>query len=227
MDENDPAYIHAQFKAFQVKPTIEEYVRLRKTYPGFSQGIETTGGLEFVFAQQKQLRAAGLDPEVVAAALDDDERAQGQLSFQLLEKLLERKGLEKSGHSHVVSRKKGISDSLVNYLIGNMLDALDAAGGFVVSDLIVLIKYQLGVIESEFEIKLRAHERRKAAVWIAAQMVANGEVPSYRSVARELGVEPSTVMRWFAGKDMIKEAKAIAALIKNLKILRKKRTIAR
>ncbi|MEY4967280.1 MAG: hypothetical protein RL274_2863, partial [Pseudomonadota bacterium] len=109
-----------------------------------------------------------------------------------------------------------------------MLDAADLCdGGFVGSDLIALIKHQLGITESEYEIKLRAHERRNTARFIAAQMVSNGEEPSFRSIARQMGVEPSTVMRWFPGKELIKEANDMASLIQNLKVLRKKGRVAR
>jgi len=228
MDKKQQSIDFEKFaEAYRKKPTIEEYVRLRKAAPGASFGISTTGGLEFVFAQEDQLRSAGVDADTVVAALDGGDREQSRLALCLLEKLIERNALKNSGASHIVSRKKGISDALVNYLVALMLDASDWNDDrHVCPDLMVLIKHQLLGSESEHEVKLRVHEQRSNAVWIAAQLVASGEVPSYRKIARVLGVEPSTVQRWFVGKDLAAEVKEVMALIKDLGMPDPKKRVA-
>lgn len=78
-----------------------------------------------------------------------------------------------------------------------------------------MIKYQLGPISSDYELQLKKQEQRKEAVWIAAEIAADGGTPSYRKVGSIMGVEASTVMRWFSDENMIAEEIALSQSIKN------------
>jgi hypothetical protein len=64
MDETPgPINLEELLKAWKLKPTIEEWVRLRKTFPGLTGDVATTGGIEFIFSQEEQLTALGtLEP---------------------------------------------------------------------------------------------------------------------------------------------------------------------
>jgi hypothetical protein len=112
-------------KEYRASPTIENYVRLRRQYPHIPLEIGTTGGIEFLFAMEEELRSHGIDLSVVEVAMDADGAAQAELSLVLLELIIERQKRQKNGETHIVSRNKVISDTLVNYLIAACLDALD------------------------------------------------------------------------------------------------------
>src|SRR5580692_9444435 len=93
-------------KEYKKSPTIENYVRLRREYPEGEVEVSTTGGVGFLSAQEKDLRSQGLDPDVVIRLFDADLGAQAEISLLLLQKIIERDNLHKSGETHIVSRKK-------------------------------------------------------------------------------------------------------------------------
>jgi hypothetical protein len=202
-------------KEYKKSPTIENYVRLRREYPEGEVEVSTTGGVEFLSAQEKDLRSQGLDPDVVIRLFDADLGAQAEISLLLLQKIIERDNLHKSGETHIVSRKKVVSDTLSNYLIGCALDGMSWTDNLEVTrELIVLIKQQLGTLTSQYEIDQERLNRRSQATWIAAQLLNQGKPPTYRNIGRVLGVQASTVMRWFPDGDFIAEAEKLASFIK-------------
>jgi hypothetical protein len=209
-------------------PTIENYVRLRRKYPGMHLDVATDPGIEFVFEQGKELEAAyGIRTKAVLGALDGDPKAHGDLALRLLELLLERREMKRKGETHLVRRNRGISDTLVNDLIGLSLDSLAWNGNTAISpDLIVLIKHQLGARFSEYEAKEEKQRKKFDAVRFAVQLALEGKVPSYRKIARIMGVEATTVMRWFEGEDMIAEAKSLSVDLKNMRVAAKRTGVA-
>lgn len=203
-------------KQYKASPTIENYVRLRRQYPEGEIEIATTGGIEFLFSQEKQLISYGISPRTVARVLDADLDAQADLSLKLLEQVIERKEKEKSGETHIVSRKHAISDTFVNYLITEALDALSWNDELEISrELIVLIKHQLGSISSQYEAEVERRTKTSQARLIAAQIVARGETPTYRKIGRIMSIQASTVMRWFPDGTFISEAKELAEALKH------------
>jgi hypothetical protein len=141
-------------KEYKASPTIENYVRLRRLHPSDPLEVATTGGIEFLFSRENELRLQGIDPGLVASVLDADIDAQSELSLVLIELLIARSKKEAAGETHIVSRNKAISDKLVNYLIATALDSLDWNHELVISrELIVLIKHQLGIISSQYEVE--------------------------------------------------------------------------
>jgi len=204
-------------KEYQASPTIENYVRLRRKYPLVPLEIATSGGLEFFFLHEDELRLHGIDPYLVVGAMDADLAAQAELSLVLLELIIERQKKEKEGETHIVRCGNAISDALINYLIGTCLDALDWNHEMEISrELIVLLKHQIGVVGSDYDSQLKKREQRQRAIWIAAQIVARGGVPSYRKIGRIMDVEASTVKRWFPNGEMISEAKALLDQVADL-----------
>jgi hypothetical protein len=55
-------------KEYKKSPTIENYVRLRREHPEGEVEVSTTGGVEFLFAQEKELSSYGLDSKVVVSS---------------------------------------------------------------------------------------------------------------------------------------------------------------
>jgi hypothetical protein len=141
----------------------------------------------------------------------------------LLQKLRYRDKLISAGETQVVSRKKAISDSLVNYMISSMLESFEHYEGSGLSwDLIVLIKYQLGVLNSEYDLKNNKNDQRRQAMLIAVTLATQGKKPSYRKIAAKMGVQPSTVMRWFPDNSIISEARKLFGDLQNLKVLERR-----
>jgi hypothetical protein len=145
------------------------------------------------------------------------------MSLLLLERVIERDNIQRSGETHVVSRKKAISDTLVNYLIGTALDWMSWNDELEISrELIVLIKHQLGTLSSQYEIEQVREERRSQALTVAMQILAKGQTPTYRKVGSALGVQASTIMRWFPDRDFIAEVKAFAGMVESLSVTTKR-----
>jgi hypothetical protein len=202
-------------REYKKSPTIENYVRLRREQPEGEVEISTTGALEFLSAQEKDLRSLGVDPNVVIGLFDADLGAPAEISLLLIQKIIERDNLHKSGETHIVSRKKVVSDTLINYLIGRALDGMSWTDNLEITrELIVLIKQQLGTLTSQYEIEQERLIRRSGARWIAAQLLNQGKTPTYRNIGRVLGVQASTVMRWFPDGDFIAEAEKFAGFIR-------------
>jgi hypothetical protein len=211
--EKKPAGFNEITKRYKSNPTIENYVGLRRGSPNQEIQVATTGGLDFLFSHDRLIREIGIEPRVFAQALDADEQAQSDIALFLLEKLIERKNIINRGGSQVVSRGNAIGDALVNYLIGCMLDALDWTDDLTISrDLIVLIKFQLGAVDSEYVASTKMRERRQNARFIAVQIRDGGKTPTYRGIAKIMGVQPSTVKRWFPAGDLIEEAEKLSGI---------------
>lgn len=165
--------------------------------------VAITGALEWVWGNEGTLKQFGISPELVAGALDADANDISELSLQLLELIIKRKKLEKAGKTHVVSRGAAISDNLVNYLINMMLDALDWNDDlFIPRDLIVLIRHQTGGAATDWDRVEDLNKQRRDAIIAALKLWGEGKTPSLRAIAKCLGVNPTTVMRWFPEGDL-------------------------
>ena len=76
---------------------------------------------------------------------------------------------------------------------------------FFNSLLVVLIRERLGSKGPALQKAERGRERRREAIQLGGQMMARGETPTLRGVGRVLGVEGSTVKRWFPKNDFLAE----------------------
>lgn len=189
-------------KSFKDKPTLEHYLELRRRNPGKLVEVSTSWSLDWVLANDERLQAFGIPTGDVVGSLDADEASASRLSLRLIELIVERRAREGSGETHLVGRGEAISDSLVNYLIAMMLDALDWNDSMIIPrDLIVLIKHQLGAEVSIEARSMEVSQSRHNAVLIGAQLKKRGESVSLGAVADVLKVERSTVLRWFKGSD--------------------------
>ena len=197
-------------KAYKADPSIENYVRLKRSNPDFEFGVAVIGGMEWFFANKENFEAIGIKPEIAVGILDADFDCITEVCLVLMELLIERKRLGDAGESHVSSRDPLKRDSFVNYLIKVMVDALEwNKECFIPGALVVLIRHQLGTEKTAWETTAKAHDKRQRAIWIAAELMAKGQEPSYRKIASIMGVKPSTVMRWFPDGDMTAKAEVI------------------
>jgi hypothetical protein len=206
-------------KQYKASPTIEHYVRLRRERPDGEIEIATAGGIEFLFSREKELLSYGISPKLFTGVLDASPDDHAEFSLLLLELIIKRSEKEKKG-THVVSRKRAISDTFVNYLIAEALDSLSWNDSLEISrELIVLIKHQLGSTSSHYEAEQNKRKKTRDAKFVAAQIMAHGEIPTYRRIGRILGVQGSTVMRWFPDGTFLSEVKDLALFIRESRLL--------
>jgi hypothetical protein len=137
---------------------------------------------------------------LVNGALDGEERQMDELALRLMEALIEREKIEKRGGSHLQSRRIAISDSLVDFMIVAMMEATEAWDSPIPRSLVVLARERLcGTAPDRHKEFLRI-QRRRDAIALAALKFPRGRV-SVRKIASLMGVEPSTIIRWFPDGD--------------------------
>lgn len=193
---------------YKLDPTIQQYLKLRREHPDKIIEVAATGGIEWLFDNEKMLADYGIDGDLVACCLDADNESQSKLSLQLLDMLSNREALIASGETHVSSRGVAISDQLVNYLIALMLDAQSWTSNLELPrDLVVLIRYQLfGGNDTAMDRTIRKNELNDRIVHLAAVDLENNLPLSKRSIAKRLKVNVSTVSRMFPDGQLKKSA---------------------
>jgi hypothetical protein len=198
-------------KSYKSNPTLERYVRLRRHDPRSEIEIAVVGGLDQLFYMQPELEKHGIDPLLVASVLDSDADAISELSLQLMEKMIEASNRTGAGETHLASRGEVIPDKLINWLISCALDALSWNDNLhIPRELIVLIRERLGGASLHYEKASRAHQMRLNAITVGGQIKARGGTPTFRHIAKILGVSPSTVMRWFPKNEFSEEVERVA-----------------
>jgi hypothetical protein len=188
---------------YREEPTIENYVRVRKMFPEVEIEVSRFGGIEALFALEDKLKKFGVDPALVATALDADEPSIDALSLHLLELLTDREKLPKDGPKRIEERRNAISDTIVNYLIAEMLEALDWHGQTfrIPASLVVLIRHQLCGVNPDLHEEYLSRERLYNAGFSLGRKLKPNEKLSIREIAKFLQVPRSTVARWLDDKD--------------------------
>ena len=210
-DEPDPSLS----RVYKNNPTIENYISLRRTNPNTEIEVAFTNGLDWLFANSEVLRENGIDPQWFASALDADEEAISKLSLHLLEKIVERSRLGKSGETQIMSRGIGISDSLVNYLAAVMLDALSWNDRlYLPRDLLVLLRYQIIGDEPAQLKQLESHRLEHSIAYTGAQILEYGRQVTTREIAKILNINASTVSRIYPGDKLQTESEKQLEMIR-------------
>jgi hypothetical protein len=197
----------ALFKQFVVaysrEPTIQNYVRVRRSFPEVEIEVSQFAGIDALFAFEDKYRAFGIDPALIAAALDADEPSIDALCLHLLELLIARGRLPKDGPKHIEKRRNAISDSIVNYLISQMLEAFDwhQETFRIPASLVVLIRHQLCGVTPDLHEEYLSRERRHKAAHSLGQRLKPNERLSINRVAAMLAIPRSTAARWLTDKD--------------------------
>jgi hypothetical protein len=207
-DEPKSERSYAQFRAmcdaYEREPTLANYVRLRRTFGSSATAVRRFHDFE-PRAIAAELQRLGIDPRLVDSALDGDEWDDGRnidrLVLRIMECLIQRDQIEKSGSVHVQSRGIAISDSLVDFLIVAMLETMEDS---IPASLILLIRERLCGANPDLHQEHLQAQRRREAVAIAAVKFPNGKV-SIRKIAKMFNVQPSTISRAFPGGCFQKE----------------------
>ena len=168
-----------------------------------TQSPEVEASVNRVMSLQQIDEAHGLGSCLYLATIDGVEKDQVELASALSQRLDERDQLVKEGDTQAVGFGRAISNGHVNYLIAECLDRLEENGSPPSLELIALIKRQLGATEVPALIEAKRLGNVQAAEAAAWRILAAGEMPTFRGVARKLGVDPSTVIRWFSNPDAL------------------------
>ncbi len=205
---------------YRENPSLATYVRLRRCYPNHRidfYEVYSIYGLEWVSGREEFVRF-DIPVETAYAAMTGECVAISELCLRVMELLVERDNFKKNGKTHAVSRGEVVSDVFVNGLISYLLAGLAFSGHFHVNlDLMMLISHQL----SDGAARLK-RKRTKVLDWleimdVASDLKRKGIDPSYRAIAKVMGVAPTTVMRSFKSDllDLIKEDQIRASVDKS------------
>jgi hypothetical protein len=185
---------------YRRNPSIENYLRVRREFPEVEIQVARFGGIDALFTLEKEFEKQGIDPHLVAGALDADEPSIDALCLCLLELVTARDRLPKSGPGHVDKRRAAISEPTVKYLISTMLEAFDRNDGMtrVPASLVVLIRHQLCGEMPDLDMEVRLRERQERAALAVAHFLKPGERLSINKLKKWAGIPRSTAARWIA-----------------------------
>ena len=209
----DPFLLNTLLRATYLEnPTIERYVQLRREYPDFLVDATIFCDVSLVFYLDEELKQFGIEPQLVATALDADQTAINELSLKLLEQLAARKTAERQGETHLASRGVVISDALLDLLIKLCFDALLRHGQDIsnVQDLLVLARERLGGSGSNYKEEMTKNQKAFQTKMYISECMALGQEPTLRQIAEVFSVSASTVLRWFPEEDMFEASKQLA-----------------
>ncbi len=203
--------------AYRHKPSIENYLLIRRAFPEVEIQIGRFSGIEPLFALEKDFEKQGVNPDLVAAALDADEPPVDALSLCLIERLVARGKLPKDGPGHIEKRRNAIRDATVNFLITTMLEGLDwhEEAFRVPASLIVLIREQLCGSNPDLYEAYLSREKRNNAAFVAAQLLQPGEKVSVRRLMQLTGTSRMTAARWLGDPSFRKMLESHRALMQS------------
>jgi hypothetical protein len=190
--------------AYERKPNPESYVQLRRDFPEVEIDVGRFGGVEQFYELEPDLRRHEIDEGVALGALDADLFDIDELSLRLMECLIGRAKIPNSGPGRIEERRRAISNTLVNYLIVMMLEAMEANKEnrvVIPSSLIELIRHQLCGPTPDIRKAYISHEKREHAAFIVAQQRALNKKISIRKLAKLAGVKKSTAATWLANPE--------------------------
>jgi hypothetical protein len=120
------------------------------------------------------------------------------VALRLLELLLERDKLPKTGPRSIDRRRKAISDAFVNYLITTTLEAYDWNEDVyrVPASLVVLIRNQLCGSTPDLHAEFRLREHKKNVAIAVAQQLKRDERLSINKLKQLAGIPRTTAARW-------------------------------
>jgi hypothetical protein len=188
---------------YRQRPSVENYLKVRHLFPDAEIQVDRLGGIDALFALEKDFEKQGVDPELIVAALEAEEPAIDALSLRLLECLAARDNIETGRPGYIERRRNAITDATVNYLIAMMLEALDRYGEMVQlpGSLIVLIRHQICSPAPDLKKAYLSKEKRLNAAFLAAQQLRPGEKVSVRKLSKMTGAPRMTAARWLADNE--------------------------
>jgi hypothetical protein len=188
---------------YEKEPTIPNYLQIRRDFP--ETEIEVGyfgGGIDAPFELEEKFAGQGIDPMLLLGASLADEPDIDALCLQVLELLVTRGKLPKEGPGFIEKRRKATSDATINYLIVEILEAIQRYTRSIPASLVVLIREQLCGSNPDLHQQYLAGVRFRNAASIAERhFQRTGEQISVRKLAAAAGVSRGTASRWLANKN--------------------------
>jgi hypothetical protein len=164
-------------RAYKQDPTLERYLALRRSHPDAEIEVAVLGGIDDLFALEGELARYGIGAHpLMTGVLDADQAAISELSLKLMDHIVRARQLTEKGETQLVRRGAAMPDSLIDWLICVALDAQSWTNSMELNrDLIVLIRERLGGSNQHYRQAVTAHTRQRSALWIGAQLKAQGD----------------------------------------------------
>ncbi len=178
--------------------SIQNYLSIRQKFPEVDIQVAHFGGIDALFSLEADFKNQGINPDLIAGALDGDEPGVDELCLHLLDLLLKRDELPKSGSGFIDRRRKAVSDASVNYLITTILEAYDWNEHVyrVPASLVVLIRHQLCGTQPDLDVEYRLRERKRSVAMGVAQCLNPEERLSINKLKLLAGISRTTAARW-------------------------------
>jgi hypothetical protein len=182
---------------YRQEQSIENYVQIRRSFPEVEIQVSQFAGIDSLFDLESKLKRQGVDPDLVAAALDADEPSIDTLCLHLLELLIARNKLPKTGPGHIAMRRSAISDTTVNYLISTMLESLDWHEDTfrIPASFVVLARHQLCGLRPDLHQEYLSTEKRYNMAFVVAQQLKSGEKLSINKLVEMTKIPRTTAAR--------------------------------
>ena len=191
------------------RPDIADFLRFSEEYKDVPfRAISSFGGLEFVFDYQEEFEKIDVDGARLAGCMDADSNAIRTVCRRILGSIVEGQALSRDGETHLVSRGRAISPAAVKAFILAVFDARERYQiDEVVPEFYFLLSQVLFPGDPEAETLRASKDLRFNSVYISwAYHHKYRSFPSYRRVAKLLGVAPSTISRLFESREEFEAA---------------------
>jgi hypothetical protein len=204
--------------------SIKTYLKLREDFPDRKISPSRVSHFNLLFILDEQLKEFGIDGSMLAGILDGSIEAIDTVCLNLLRLLdKERQGIT-DGETHLQSRGLAPSGSTYGVIVCMCLEALEERGDRPTIPSLNFLIQQLLLPGKPSHIKtLEAKNLRYNTLFAAAHFLEKGKTPSLRSIARILGVAPSTISRMFPDNSFIAQAEHYRVVLETMRASRKDR----
>jgi hypothetical protein len=187
--------------AYYRNRSIENYVKFRREVPGVEIDAEYFFDYEQFSYLKKELARHGIDTECLFGVFDGFEPDIDELCLQLLEAIIAKKRLPKSGPGYIDKRKSAISESFIDYLVVVMVELIAWKGqyertGVLPKALLVLIRERLcGSNPDAFEEARKSDKKGHFMRSLYRALEQSRERASVRTLAKAMGISKSKLDR--------------------------------
>ncbi|MBK8158772.1 MAG: hypothetical protein IPK59_08440 [Rhodospirillaceae bacterium] len=187
---------------FREDGSLESYLLIRRSFPNQKVEVGRFGGVDPFLVMRAELEEHGVVPTLILGVMDGDEVQIDELALRIMEWLVVRSALIKSGQTHLKIKREAVPDSLIDYLLMIIIESCERHSVSMPPALVVLLRERLGGPNPARHARYEISEKQKEAVWVAAQIFGANESISIRRLAKELNIEPSTISRWFKKENL-------------------------